>query len=395
MAIVKIKLAKKVNNVVNDYYPKTSADNVVYDSNNSVEDKISSIESVLTAHAVTNKGSAFVSGLYKITINSEGHVTAATPVTKSDITGLGIPDAATTQTVLTFDNVPAEHSENPVKSSGIYSALAGKISVSAKGANGGVAELDSNGKVPSSQLPSYVDDVLSYNSISSFPTTGEDGKIYIAKDTNLSYRWTGSEYGVISPSLALGSTSSTAYRGDWGAEDRANIGTLTDLQTTEKNNLVAAINEIKSTLTYSNATPSTNGVGGSAGLMSAADKTKLDGISIGQMVYIDENTTNITLSSPRTLSESLSNYKIIEVRVLQFEEMIGNTLYQTWGWVRLIKSSTDTFSAVPVMHFISNGGSLVMKGYEIGISSSNPNQLVLLRDTAGTGLWTNAIVGYK
>ena len=140
---------------------------------------------------------------------------------------------------------------------------------------------------------------------------------------------------------------------------------------------------------YSNATAS------AAGLMSAADKTKLDAINIGQMVYIDENTANITLSSPRTLSESLSNYKIIEVRALQFEEIVSNTLYQTWGWVRLIKSSAGTFSAVPVMHFISNGGSLVMKGYEIGISSSNPNQLVLLRDTAGTGLWTNAIVGYK
>lgn len=79
MAIVKIKLAKKVNNVVNDYYPKTSADNVVYDSNNTVEDKLDAIESALTAHAVTNKGSAFVSGLYKITVNAEGHVTAATP----------------------------------------------------------------------------------------------------------------------------------------------------------------------------------------------------------------------------------------------------------------------------------------------------------------------------
>ena len=140
---------------------------------------------------------------------------------------------------------------------------------------------------------------------------------------------------------------------------------------------------------YSNATTS------AAGLMSAADKSKLDAINIGQMVYIDESTANITLSSPRTLSESLSNYKIIEVRVLQFEEMVSNTFYQTWGWVRLIKSSAGTFSAVPVMHFIRNDGSLVMKGYEIGISSSNPNQLVLLRDTAGTGLWTNAIVGYK
>lgn len=139
----------------------------------------------------------------------------------------------------------ASHTHGQSDITGLETALAGKISTSAKGANGGVAELNANGKVPSSQLPSYVDDVLSYNSASAFPATGEDGKIYIAKDTNLSYRWGGSEYVVISPSLALGSTSSTAYRGDWGAEDRAAIGTLSTLNTTEKSNLVGAVNELK------------------------------------------------------------------------------------------------------------------------------------------------------
>lgn len=80
----------------------------------------------------------------------------------------------------------------------------------------GMAELDGSGKVLSSQLPSYVDDVLEYSSLVAFPVTGESGKIYIAQNTNLSYRWTGSGYAVISPSIALGETSSTAYRGDRG-----------------------------------------------------------------------------------------------------------------------------------------------------------------------------------
>ena len=98
-----------------------------------------------------------------------------------------------------------------------YSASeVGAIATTDKGANGGVAELDSTGKVPSSQLPSFVDDVLEYASSSSFPTTGESGKIYIAKDTNKTYRWSGTAYVEISPSLALGETSSTAYRGDRG-----------------------------------------------------------------------------------------------------------------------------------------------------------------------------------
>jgi hypothetical protein len=94
------------------------------------------------------------------------------------------------------------------------SALA--IPLTQKGAASGVAELDASGKVLSSQLPSYVDDVLNYTTQSNFPSTGESGKIYIAKDTNLTYRWTGTTYVEISPSIALGETSATAYRGDRG-----------------------------------------------------------------------------------------------------------------------------------------------------------------------------------
>ena len=73
-----------------------------------------------------------------------------------------------------------------------------------------------DGKVPSSQLPSYVDDVLEYATVSAFPGTGESGKVYIAIDTNKTYRWSGSQYTLIASDLALGETSSTAYRGDRG-----------------------------------------------------------------------------------------------------------------------------------------------------------------------------------
>lgn len=78
------------------------------------------------------------------------------------------------------------------------------------------AELDVNGKILSSQLPSYVDDVLEYVNLAAFPATGETGKIYIAQDSNKTYRWSGTAYVEISASLALGETSSTAYRGDRG-----------------------------------------------------------------------------------------------------------------------------------------------------------------------------------
>ena len=73
-----------------------------------------------------------------------------------------------------------------------------------------------DGKVPAAQLPSFVDDVMEYGSKAEFPASGETGKIYVAKDTNLAYRWGGTDYVEISPSLALGETATTAYPGDRG-----------------------------------------------------------------------------------------------------------------------------------------------------------------------------------
>lgn len=98
--------------------------------------------------------------------------------------------------------------------------------ISTKGQPGGLAELDSTGKVPAAQLPSYVDDVLEFSTKDQFPQTGETGKIYVAKDTNLTYRWTGTQYLEISQSLALGETPSTAYSGDKGKVNRDALNSM-------------------------------------------------------------------------------------------------------------------------------------------------------------------------
>ena len=100
----------------------------------------------------------------------------------------------------------------------------------------GVATLDSAGKVPASQLPSYVDDVIEgYYSDGKFYTskdssgnysgaiTGETGKIYVNLNDNKTYRWSGTAYAVISETLALGETSSTAYPGNKGANNASEI----------------------------------------------------------------------------------------------------------------------------------------------------------------------------
>lgn len=100
--------------------------------------------------------------------------------------------------------------------SAAYTASTAYLAAGLKGAASGVAQLDSNGLVPSTQLPSYVDDVIEYNGRSSFPTSGQTGKIYVDTSANITYRWSGTTYVQIGSSLALGTTSSTAFRGDYG-----------------------------------------------------------------------------------------------------------------------------------------------------------------------------------
>ena len=110
-----------------------------------------------------------------------------------------------------------------------------QVKRSEMGVASGVATLGTDGKVPSSQLPSYVDDVIEgYLYSSKFykesahtnQITGETGKIYVDLTSSKTYRWSGSAFSVISETLALGETSSTAYAGNKGAANATNIATL-------------------------------------------------------------------------------------------------------------------------------------------------------------------------
>lgn len=188
-----------------------------------------------------------------------------------------------------------------------------------KGKANGLASLDNGGKVPSSQLPSYVDDVIEIDTFNNLPSTGESGKIYITQDTNLTYRWSGSAYTEISKSLALGETSSTAYPGDKGKSTTDIVNSLSD--TLVNDVLVSQSNQDSVSLTvksitknstnrsnrllltdgepvlltdgspillaendglYSQADDKTITINQAsafaAGVMSASDKTKLDGL---------------------------------------------------------------------------------------------------------------------
>ena len=176
---------------------------------------------------------AKASGFYKIAVNNEGHVTGTTNVAKSDITGLigGTPsleghthdDRYYTETevntkLATKSNTGHTHTKSEITDLATWATADTKPSYNFSEIGGSVdVTKQLSGKIPEANLPSYVDDVLEYNSKSKFPTSGETGKIYVDISTNLTYRWGGSAYVEISPSLALGETSGTAYRGDYGA----------------------------------------------------------------------------------------------------------------------------------------------------------------------------------
>lgn len=150
----------------------------------------------------------------------------------------------------TVDAALSGTSTNPVQNKAIQEALAGKVPTTRKvngkalsadvslasadvgaipavqkGAASGVAELDATGKVPAAQLPSYVDDVIEgylsggklyKEAAHTTEIAGETGKIYVDIHTEKTYRWSGTAFRVISETIALGETSTTAYRGDRG-----------------------------------------------------------------------------------------------------------------------------------------------------------------------------------
>lgn len=178
--------------------------------------------------------------------------------------------------------------------------------INSKGAPNGLASLNESGIIPSAQLPSYVDDVIEVDIFSNLPGTGESGKIYIVQDTNLTYRWSGTDYVEISKSLALGETSSTAYPGDKGKATTDKLNRIPDKLITDTVNVNQSTTEAvlnfttyrqeaqqvgRNTLTITSATIS------QAGLMSSSDKTKLDGLKDQAGITSDINAVQTNLET--------------------------------------------------------------------------------------------------
>ena len=161
------------------------------------------------------------------------------------------------------------------------------------------AELDDSGKIPSALLPSYVDDVVEYANLAAFPATGESGKIYVALDTNKTYRWGGTEYVEISESLALGETSSTAYAGNKGKQNADNIAAILDgTQVVPKAQSDAAGRNIQVTYATKNEvnTVQTN--------LNSAIAEKQDALTAGEGISIDDGVISATSTEIQWATDS-------------------------------------------------------------------------------------------
>lgn len=116
----------------------------------------------------------------------------------------------------------------------------------------GIAQLNNSGKVPSSQLPSFVDDVIegtmNNNETIFTPSNNEyidsvreSGKIYVDTNKRKTYRWSGSEYIYISNPVVVDDGTENAYASSKGQALETKIGT-SSLNTTEQT-IIGAINE--------------------------------------------------------------------------------------------------------------------------------------------------------
>lgn len=176
-----------------------------------------------------------------ITVDAEGNVSINNNSHEHTIANVtGLQDAlnnkvtkntditAGTATKITYDAKGLVTKGENLVASDIPDLSATYVNVNQKGVANGIATLDENGHVPSSQLPSYVDDVIEAENFAALPTAGEASKIYVTLDTNKTYRWGGSAYVEISASIALGTTTGTAYEGSAGAQLRTDLDNLSN-----------------------------------------------------------------------------------------------------------------------------------------------------------------------
>jgi len=279
-------------------------------------------------------------------------------------------------------------------------ALSNYLLSSLKGANNGVAELDGSGKVPSSQLPSYVDDVEEYANFAGFPVTGASGKIYIALDTNYIYRWGGTSYIEISNPIDF----ATQLEAEGNSE---NTKAMTSLRVFQSwiNNIT---NYVVSSLTTTSKT-----VSGAINELNAEKQSKLSIVTPEMYGAVGDGTTDDTTS----LQNAINSGKAVVLGKATY--LVTSSLILTnnrtiigYGYESKIKTTTN-MSCVLIqgsnnyingVSFLGSGKNVAGKASQRGIDITGNAGLTddfnkniidncFFTDMSGSGFYGKQVVG--
>ena len=285
-----------------------------------------------TSVALTLANSGVTAGTYRsVTVDAKGRVTTGSNPTT--LSSYGITDA---------------------------------INVSQRAVANGVATLDGAGLVPASQLPSYVDDVLEYANLAGFPATGETGKIYVAIDTNKTYRWSGTTYIYITSgavdSVAGKTGVVTLVKGDVGlgsvdntADSAKNVLSATKLTTARTIGGVSFDGTANINLPGVNAAgnQSTSGNAASATVLQTA--RTINGVSFNGSANVSVTTAGTGIGVSGTAVSIAAAYSPNTSTELPVADL--NT-YQTAGFYhQTANADTSTANNYPVAH----AGSLLIQ----------------------------------
>jgi hypothetical protein len=227
-------------------------------------------------------GAVFTDTVYSLPVASPTVLGGVKAGTNIAIDGNGVISANDTSVAFT------EITGKPTTLTGY--GVTDAINVSQKGVVNGVATLDENGLVPATQLPSYVDDVLEFATLSVFPVTGVSGKIYVDTATNKTYRWSGTVYIYITSgavdSVAGKTGIVTLVKGDVGLGSADNTSDANKPVSTAQASAIALKANIASPVFTGNVTglgvatgTSFNSITGLASVAPAMDGTAAIGAS--------------------------------------------------------------------------------------------------------------------
>ncbi|MDV4263302.1 hypothetical protein ACG9XY_12305 [Acinetobacter seifertii] len=201
-----------------------------------------------------------------------------------------------------------------------------------------------NGIIPANLLPSFVDDVVEFNSWNEFPPIGDAGKIYIDTTENKTYRWSGSSYITIGGGgVALGETAATAYRGDRG----------------------------KAAYDHSLSQGNPHGA------------TTTDIIEGSRLYFTDERVKNTVLTglTPQKAGEILSTDKLIDALAKLQAQNSSKANEVVWLNMKAIEGASFRLFETPMpsyLEFAKINGNLWIRGW-LYVSSTIPTNTMLFR----------------